>query len=130
MVQLKILSGKKAGTEWSARHFPFTVGRASSDDLQIDDAGIWEKHFEISSKLPDGFILHAKNESPVAIDGKSTPEAILKNGDTIEIGATKIQFRLSPVKQKNLLGTEIAIWITLAIIFISQSTLLYWLLTS
>ena len=128
MVQLKILSGKKAGTEWSARHFPFSVGRASSNDVQLEEAGVWEKHFEISPQLPNGFLLRAKNESPVTISGQSETEVILKNGDIIEAGAARLQFRLAPARQSSLVKNEIAIWTALGLVCAGQIALLYWLL--
>ena len=40
MLQLSILSGKTAGTEWVARRFPVRIGRAPDSDLKLEDAGI------------------------------------------------------------------------------------------
>ncbi len=35
MIQLSILSGKKAGTQTVARRFPFRIGRAAENELQL-----------------------------------------------------------------------------------------------
>ena len=42
MVQLDILSGRKAGTSIVARRFPFHIGRASDSSLSLDDGGVWD----------------------------------------------------------------------------------------
>ena len=46
MVQLNILSGKKAGTRTVARHFPFRIGRAAGNELQLEDDGVWDQHLD------------------------------------------------------------------------------------
>ena len=128
MVQIKILSGKKAGTEWSARRFPFKVGRAASNDVQLEDAGVWDKHFEIAPRRDEGFILTAKDQSLVAINGETKPETPLKNGDLIEIGSVKIRFGLAPAKQKSSAVREVLTWTALALVCGAQLALFYWLL--
>ena len=63
MVQLHILSGKKAGVQWTARRFPFWVGRAGSSDLVIEDAGVWDRHVEIARKDGEGFYLTTSTDA-------------------------------------------------------------------
>ena len=48
MIQLAILSGKTAGTRWATRRFPVRVGRSPDCDLQLEEHGVWDEHFEIS----------------------------------------------------------------------------------
>lgn len=50
MIQLHILSGKKAGSLAVAGHFPFRIGRAPENDLSLEDAGIWEQHVTLEFK--------------------------------------------------------------------------------
>ncbi len=130
MVHLTILSGKKAGTEMVARHFPFRVGRSSSCELPIDDPGVWEKHFEINPSGSDGFILLAGPETSVVIDGKTVQEAPLRNGDVIQIGLAKILFGLSPTRQKRLAVREWLTWAALTALCCGQLALIYKLLQS
>ena len=47
MVHFKILSGKKAGATWVARHFPVRIGRAPTCDLQLEEHGVWNEHFRV-----------------------------------------------------------------------------------
>ena len=47
MVQLKVLSGQKAGTAWTARRFPVKIGRSASADLRSEEPGIWDQHLRL-----------------------------------------------------------------------------------
>jgi pSer/pThr/pTyr-binding forkhead associated (FHA) protein len=125
MIQLKILSGKKAGTETVTRHFPFQVGRATSCGLSLDEPGVWEKHFQIDINSSEGFLLSTEQKTSVVIDGKSVQETVLRNGDTIEIGLTKILFGLSPTHQKSLVAREMLTWVALAALSLGQVALIY-----
>lgn len=128
MIQVKILSGKKAGTEMVARHFPFYVGRGTGSHLCLDDAGVWEQHFQIKSNNADGFSLITEPNTFVMIDGKTVREAELRNGDVLEIGSAKIQFSLSPTTQKNLVWREALTWTGLALLCLGEVGLIYQLL--
>jgi len=60
MVQLKILSGTRAGTTWAARRFPVRIGRSPSADLQLEEPGVWDHHLQLDFKRGTGFILSAQ----------------------------------------------------------------------
>jgi pSer/pThr/pTyr-binding forkhead associated (FHA) protein len=128
MLQLKVLSGKKAGCEISARHFPFRVGRSAEDDLQLEDAGVWERHAEVDFFPPDGLILHAQPEAFVTINGNPVQQALLRNGDLLELGGVKIELALSPAPQRSFAGREWLTWGALGTLVLSQMALIYWLL--
>jgi len=125
MVCLKILSGKKAGIEWSASHLPVQIGRAHSADLSLDEPGVWERHFEINLNFPDGLVLKTQPNALLTINGEKIEQAILRNGDLIEIGALKIRFALSAVRQRSLLARELSTWIALAALCLGQIALIY-----
>lgn len=127
MIQLKILSGKKAGTEMVARHFPFRVGRSADCELSIEDAGVWERHFQINLN-PPGFDLATEPNTSVVIDGKTLQQTQLRNGDIIEIGLAKILFGFSPTRQKSLVLREWLTWIALIALCVGQLALIYELL--
>jgi predicted component of type VI protein secretion system len=127
MVQLQILSGKMAGTTWSSRHFPFSIGRSPHTDFQVEEAGIWDKHFEVLLENA-GFVIAAVPNAFVTIDGKKVERAELKNGDVIEIGAAKIRVSLQPTTQRGVALREISTWIALALLCLGQIALIYWLI--
>src|SRR5690348_14414903 len=99
MVQLKILSGKLAGTEMVARHFPFQIGRAASADLQLEEEGVWDQHLELAFQRSTGFVLTTRPNALASINGEPFQEVVLRNGDAIEIGALKMRFWLGETRQ-------------------------------
>jgi hypothetical protein len=128
MIQLKILSGKKAGTEMVARHFPFYVGRSAQCQLSLDEPGVWDQHFQINLNASEGFTVIAAPNTSVMIDGKAVQEAELRNGDIVEIGSAKILFSLSPTTQKSLTVRESLTWVGIAALCLIQVSLIYKLL--
>ncbi len=129
MVQLQILSGKKAGTPWGARRFPVRIGRSASADLQLEDDGVWDQHLQINFNPSDGFVLSAESEALTRVNGQPVQQTVLRNGDAIEIGATKLQFWLSQTRQTGLRFREWLTWAGVAAICLGQIALIYWLLS-
>ncbi|MDQ6632249.1 MAG: FHA domain-containing protein [Verrucomicrobiota bacterium] len=128
MVQLQILSGKKAGAQIVARHFPFQAGRSSVSHLCLDEPGVWENHFEIALPSPDGFVLTAQPNAFVMVNGKNIQQTNLENGDLIEIGLLKMRFGLSATRQTGLKIRELFTWMALALLPLGQIALIYWLI--
>lgn len=128
MIQLKLLSGKKAGTIWVARRFPVRIGRAASADLQLDESGLWEQHLQLDFNASQGIVLTAQPNTLAAVNGQPVRQTVLHNGDTIDIGAARIQFWLSETRQVGLRLREGLTWGGLAAISLGQVTLIYWLL--
>ncbi|MGH7951668.1 MAG: FHA domain-containing protein [Limisphaerales bacterium] len=125
MVQLNILSGKKTGGHIAVRHFPFHVGRAAQNDLQLEDDGVWDRHLALEFQKKTGFNLAAAPNTIAAVNGKSVQNAILRNGDIITIGSAKLQFWLAAVKQRGLRLRELFVWTLLILITLGQIALVY-----
>ncbi len=125
MVQLKILSGKMAGTERVARHFPFRIGRSPTADLQLEEDGVWDQHLELAFDAANGFILSTHSDALATINGEAFRETILRNGDALEIGALKICFWLAETRQASLRLREWLTWAALALITAAQVYLIY-----
>jgi pSer/pThr/pTyr-binding forkhead associated (FHA) protein len=130
MIQFKILSGKKAGALWAARHFPVHIGRSPTADLHLEENGIWDEHLQIDLVPSEGFVLQTQPNALATINGQPADRAILRNGDAIEIGSLKIQFWLSEAVQRGLLFREALIWATLVAVSLAEIVLIYWLLRS
>jgi hypothetical protein len=128
MVQLRILSGKMAGTDISARHFPFRIGRSAAADLQSQEDGVWDLHLELALDYAAGFSVTASPNALAAVNGQPVRQAVLRNGDTIDIGALKIRFWLGPVRQYGLFIREWLVWIIFVLIAAAQVALIYRLL--
>jgi len=126
-VLFKIVSGKMAGAERVARRFPFYIGRAASADLQLPEEGVWDRHLEVSFDAAAGFILRAQPNALASLNGRSVNEAVLRNGDLIEIGALKMFFWLGETRQFNLSSREWLTWAGFILVLALQFYLIYWL---
>jgi pSer/pThr/pTyr-binding forkhead associated (FHA) protein len=127
MVQLKVLSGKLAGTECAARRFPFRIGRSPSSDLCLDEDGVWNEHLELTFDPATGFLLTTRSNALATLNGERFERAVLRNGDAIEIGALKIRFWVAASRQAGLRWREWITWAALIFITAAQVWLIYWL---
>jgi hypothetical protein len=128
MVLLRILSGKMAGTDLTARHFPFRIGRSATADLQSQDDGVWDQHLELAFDAATGFVATASSDALASINGQPVRQAVLRNGDTMEIGALKIRFWLGSVRQYGLGVREWLVWLAFVLVAAAQVALIYRLL--
>ena len=85
MIQLKVLSGKKAGTIWVARRFPVRIGRSGAADLQLEEDGVWDEHLQLDFDPAEGIVLSAQPNALASVNGQPVHQAVLRNGDAIEL---------------------------------------------
>jgi pSer/pThr/pTyr-binding forkhead associated (FHA) protein len=129
MIQLNVLSGKKAGSQTVVRHFPFRIGRAAQNDLSLDDDGIWDSHLSLELQRDNQrFILAVAPNALVAVNNQPVGNAPLRNGDIIGLGSVKLQFWLAAVQQRGLRLRELFVWGLLVLVTLAQFVLIYWLL--
>jgi pSer/pThr/pTyr-binding forkhead associated (FHA) protein len=128
MVQLKVLSGKKAGTTWVARRFPVRIGRSSTADLQLEESGVWDQHLQLDFDLEEGIVLSAQPDALATVNDQPVRHAVLRNGDVIDIGSLRMQFWLSETHQAGLRVREGLTWAGIAAISLGQIGLIHWLL--
>ena len=127
MIQLDVLSGKKAGSRTVVRRFPFRVGRAAGNDLQLDDGGVWDQHLALEFQS-GGFNLAVAPNALVAVNGGPFQNQTLRNGDVITIGSAKLQFWLAAARQRGLCFRESFVWTLVIAVTAAQFALIYWLL--
>jgi pSer/pThr/pTyr-binding forkhead associated (FHA) protein len=127
MIQLHILSGKQAGNQTVARRFPFRIGRAPENELQLEDDGVWDRHLTLEFQPQSGFNLTTAPSAIVTVNGEPVQTVVLRNGDTITAGSVKIQFWLAAARQGSLFVRENVVWALLVLITLFQFALLYWL---
>jgi pSer/pThr/pTyr-binding forkhead associated (FHA) protein len=128
MIQLNIISGKKAGTQAVARHFPFGIGRAPENDLQLEDDGIWDHHLVLEFRKSEGFALTVDPNAISTVNGENVQTRILRNGDQITLGSARLQFWLAPARQRGLRFREGFVWALIALVTLGQLGLIYWLI--
>ena len=124
MVQLQILSGKRAGAQFTASRLPLQIGRAAQADLSLEEPGVWPRHFQITRQGRD-LVCRAEPSALLSVNGVPLDQAVLRNGDIISIGALKIQFMLSPVRQSSLRWREWLTWAALALLCLAQVVLVW-----
>ena len=124
MIDLHVLSGRKAGSRTVVTRFPFRIGRAPQNDLPLEDDGVWDQHLTLEFQPKDGFYLATTSHAIAAVNGKPVEKTRLHNGDVITIGSAKIQFWLAPAPQHGLALRENLVWALLILITIGQFILI------
>ena len=127
MVQINILSGKKAGAQLAARRFPFHIGRAAGNELQLDDDGVWDQHLTMGFNRQQGFALAIAPNALATVNGEPVQAAVLRNGDIIVLGSARLQFWLAAARQNSLRLREAFVWFLLVAVTAVQFALIYWL---
>ena len=127
MIQLKILSGKKAGTVWTARRFPVRIGRGAGVDLRLEEDGIWDQHLQLQFQPQLGVTLTAQGQALARVNGEPAENTSLRNGDLIELGPVKLQFWLAETRQRGLRLREALTWAGIAAVTLGQVALVWWL---
>ena len=128
MIQLHILSGATAGGLKVIRRFPFHIGRTAENDLQLETAGVWDRHLTLEFQQAEGFLLHPAPDAFVAVNEEQKKSARLRNGDIISFGSAKIQFWLGAPRQHSLFLREASVWALLIAVTAFQFFLIYRLL--
>lgn len=128
MVQLRILSGKQAGATWVARRFPVRIGREAGAHLRLDDAGVWDRHLVLEFQPEEGVVLSTQAGALASVNHQPVSRAVLRNGDTIDLGGARLQFWLSDTTQRGLRFREWLTWAGIAAVTLTQVALIYWLI--
>lgn len=116
-----------AGTSWVARHFPVRIGRAPNSELLLEEPGVWDQHLLLEAPSTEGFRLKVQSEALVRVNGETMAEAVLRNGDLIDLGSVRMQFWLTPARQGGLRWGEIFTWAAIVTATLGQVALIYWL---
>jgi hypothetical protein len=124
VVQLQLLSGSRAGSIYRSSHFPIRGGRAADSDLNLVEPGIWDRHFLIDW-CAEGLVLESETDAMLSVNDSPVCRAVLRNGDIITLGALKIRFSLSPVRQSSLAIREWLTWLGLGALCAAQVALVY-----
>ena len=125
MIDLHVLSGKKAGSRVVVGHFPFHIGRLPQNDLPLEDDGVWDRHLTLEFREKDGFHVATTANAIATINGKQVEKSRLHNGDIITVGSAKLQFWLAPAPQRGLSLRENLVWALLILITLGQFILIF-----
>ena len=81
--------------------------------------------FAVAAEFCD--FLRSQPNTLARVNGQPVSTTLLRNGDTIELGAAVIQCWLSPVRQRSLGLREAVSWFLVAAVIVAQIAVLYWL---
>jgi pSer/pThr/pTyr-binding forkhead associated (FHA) protein len=128
MIQLRVLTGKMAGTVWVARHFPVQIGRAAGAHLRLEEDGVFERHLRLDFRPRAGYSLSVLGDALASVNSEPVREATLRNGDVIDVGSARLQFWLADARQSGLRLGEWMSWALVLLVSAGQVALIYWLL--
>lgn len=127
MIQFVFLSGKTAGTAWVARRFPVRAGRASSNDLRLEDPGVHDRHFEVNVTPGNTLELSVVSPALANVNGKPVTCCGLRHGDLVEAGSSRLRFWLAPTRQTSIWASQVSVWTAWIGVLVIQFILLHWL---
>ena len=126
MLQLQITRGNATGKVVFVNKFPFVIGRASGDDLILNDDGVWEGHLRIQRN--QGKVVFSKREEAFA-DCNGTPfqDLDFHPGQQITLGNCSFRVTLAPAVQKRYFIRERSAWLLVVFVTLLQVLIIYWL---
>src|SRR5437588_6597813 len=92
MATLRVLNGSLEGQEIELIADPQTVGRGSSCNIKIGDAGVSSKHAKIWCEDGVFFVMDLGSTNGTFVNERDVDREQLSDGDTITFGMTKAQF--------------------------------------
>lgn len=128
MVRLTVLEAGKSARSGIVSRLPCRIGREAASGFRLEAPGVWEGHAVLELRYGEGFFLRTRPEAPVVIEGRSTTEARLRNGDVIEIGGARVVFALSETRQYSFGLREALTWVAVGVLCGAQVALVYWVL--
>ncbi|MBN9690124.1 MAG: hypothetical protein J0M24_07785 [Verrucomicrobia bacterium] len=102
---------------------PFLVGRKGAN-LELEQPGIWDRHFIVDRSDAGTFVVIPQPEAVLTRAGHVLTEATpLRNGDILEAGSVRLQFRLRAARQRSLSALETLTWLGLGVLVAGQIAL-------
>src|SRR5438105_4820586 len=92
MATLRVLNGSLEGQEIELIPDPQTVGRGSSCNIKIGDAGVSSKHAKVWCEDGVFFVMDLGSTNGTFVNDRDVDREQLSDGDTITFGETKARF--------------------------------------
>ena len=91
----------------------------------MEEDGVWDQHAELALDAATGFVVSAQSGALMAVNGRPCREAMLRNGDEMDLGALKLRFWIGPTRQRSLRLREWLTWSAFVLITVGQLFLIY-----
>lgn len=92
--ELVAVSGPQKGQVWALGEGPISIGRAPDQEVRLTDPSVSRSHAVVQLKQGRYWIEDNNSTNGVRLNSKQVKEAILTDGDLIELGTTRLKFRL------------------------------------
>jgi len=94
---LVVTSGHQAGTRYAIPHEELTVGRHPDSDIFLDDITVSRRHVELKVGTTGHVVSDVGSLNGTYLNGErlAETEAILTNGDELQIGKFKLLYLVS-----------------------------------
>src|SRR5919201_4010964 len=92
MASLRILSGSLEGEEIELTADPQIVGRGSSCNIKIGDAGVSSKHAKLWCEDGAFYLMDLGSTNGTFVNDRDVDREQLSDGDLITFGETKVRF--------------------------------------
>jgi len=125
MIRLTFLAGPRAGGSHLGKRFPLVLGRGPGSDLVLQDPGVWDRHATLDLDRAGRFRLRAESGALVVVNGVALPEAELRSGDILDLGAARMQFSLSETHLRSHRAREWTTWACVVLLCLGQILLIY-----
>jgi hypothetical protein len=96
--------------------------------LRLDDAGVWDDHATLLLDEDRNFVVRTSSHAVISVNSEHGESFVVRNGDSIELGAAKLRFWLAEAKQSRLRSFEVLVGVTLVAVTLTQLALIHWLL--
>ena len=71
------------------------LGRSMSANVHLDDASVSRRHALVVQRGDDVVVLDDRSMNGTFVNGERVREAVLRDGDVIELGAVRVRFIVS-----------------------------------
>src|SRR5947209_3643155 len=92
MASLRFLGGALANQEIELTADAMTVGRGSSCQIQVTDAGVSSKHAKVWCENNQFYVMDLGSTNGTYVNDKDVDREALSDGDVVTLGMTKAEF--------------------------------------
>src|SRR5437660_7650459 len=92
MASLRFLGGALADQEIELTADAMTVGRGSSCQIQVTDAGVSSKHAKVYCENNQFYVMDLGSTNGTYVNDKDVDRQALEDGDVVTFGMTKATF--------------------------------------
>ena len=95
MASLFVIQGPDRGRRYELAEVSVTIGRESSNGIQLHDTEASRRHVELRKNEGSYELLDLESSNGTFVNNSRIEQRLLQNGDRVEIGRTRMIFTAS-----------------------------------